>query len=93
MVESTNEKEQSAEIEKGIFLPAIITVLAVVVLMIVFEAPAKKVIQEIFNFWGRQKKIVLITSKIFVEYSGNSGNYYKKLSYSKVLKENAKYIF
>ncbi len=50
MVESTNEKEQSAEIEKGIFLPAIITVLAVVVLMIVFEAPAKKVIQEIFNF-------------------------------------------
>lgn len=51
MVTGSNKgQDGSAEIEKGIFLPAIITVLAVVVLMIVFEAPAKTAISAIFNF-------------------------------------------
>ena len=40
----------SAEIEKGIFWPGIITVLAVVVFMIAFEEPSKKAISAIFNF-------------------------------------------
>ncbi|SHO51555.1 BCCT family transporter [Desulfopila aestuarii] len=40
----------SAEIDKGIFLPGIITILAVVVFMIVFEESSKKVIDVVFNF-------------------------------------------
>ncbi len=40
----------SSPIEKGIFWPAIISVLAVVLFMIIFEPQAKKAISAIFNF-------------------------------------------
>ncbi len=48
--ESAKSNGNGAEIEKGIFLPGIITVLTVVILMMIFEAPAKKAIDVIFGF-------------------------------------------
>jgi BCCT family betaine/carnitine transporter len=48
MSQESKTKEGVAEIEKGIFWPGIISVLAAVVLMIAFEAEAKKSIDAIF---------------------------------------------
>lgn len=50
MADSSSNNGRSADIAKGIFWPAIITVFSVVALMILFEAPAKKVIDAIFGF-------------------------------------------
>lgn len=51
---------ESAPVEKGIFWPAIISVLAVVLFMIVFEPQAKKVISAIFNFCTDQLGFIYI---------------------------------
>lgn len=48
--ESVNGNGKGAEIDKGIFLPGIITVLAIVLFMIFFEAQAKTAMSAIFNF-------------------------------------------
>ena len=50
MADSSGGNGTSSEIEKGIFLPAIITVFAVVLLMVIFEASAKTAMSAIFNF-------------------------------------------
>ena len=65
MADSSSNNERSAEIEKGIFLPAIITVLAVVVLMIMFEAPAKNAISAIFNFCTDQLGSIYLWFGVF----------------------------
>jgi len=55
-----DENGGSAPIEKGIFWPGIISVLAVVLFMILFEDQSKKVISAIFNFCTNQLGFIYI---------------------------------
>lgn len=65
MAEIEVTKEGNLPIERGIFLPGIISVLAVVLFMMVFEKEAKKVIDAVFTFCTDQFGFVYIYFGVF----------------------------
>ncbi len=65
MASSSTGKETSAAIDRGIFLPAIITVFSLVVLMMVFEASAKAAMDAAFNFCTNQLGSIYLWFAVF----------------------------